>query len=207
MFRKASLVACSLAFFLVASSPLAAQDVMVGVKGGINIAEQSFSTEGASASPGTRTGFVVGGFAHFGLGSALFIQPEALYSSKGFQSDVSDAEGTLKLDYIEVPLLVGLAIPLESSSVTPSVFAGPDVGFKISCDAEGEDCGEAYNSVDFGLVFGAGLAFQLQNVAIVLDGRYGLGLTNTLDTGDIIDVDLSAKNRAWQFMAGFGFPL
>lgn len=204
MSRRSVLWACSLALLVAVPGRLVAQDVMVGVKGGINLAEQSFSSEGFSVSPGTRTAFVGGGFAQFGLGPALFIQPEALFSSKGWSSDATDAEGALKLDYLEVPLLVGLEIPLENSSVTPSVFAGPDVGFKLGCDLEGIDCGEAYNSVDFGLVFGAGLAFQLRTVAIVVDGRYGLGLTNTLDTGGT-DVDLTAKNRAWQFMAGFGF--
>ena len=62
----------------------------------------------------------------------------------------------------------------------------------------------AEQQVDFGVVFGAAVAFPLGSVQLIIDGRYDLGLTNVNDTeGD----DESLKNRAWQFMAGVGFPV
>jgi hypothetical protein len=131
---------------LLAVTPLQAQDIALGFKGGINIAKQDLNVSGLTLNLDSRTGFVGGAFATIGLGTTLFLQPEALYSSKGFKIDVSD----------------------------------------------------------FGLDFGASLAFELSSFDLILDGRYALGLTNAAKdaTGDD-----SLKNRAWQFMVGFGFPL
>lgn len=176
---------------------------VIGAKAGLSMAEQSFSGEGVSVSLDSRTGFVGGVFAQFGLGSPWFIQPEVLYSSKGFGAESE----TLSLNYVEIPVLFGAAFPLSNSALKPMVFAGPSVGFALSCDAEGEDCGDIYKSVDFGLVFGAGIQYALDNISLFLDGRYDMGLTNVLDDITEIDVDVSVKNRAWQFMAGVGFPV
>jgi hypothetical protein len=181
----------------------ASAQTVIGAKAGLSIAKQSFSVDGASVSPDSRTSFVGGAFAQFGIGSPWFIQPEVLYSSKGFELESE----SLSLNYVEVPILVGAAFPLSNSALKPMVFAGPSIGFKLSCDAEGEDCGDLYKSVDFGLVFGAGIQYALDNISLFLDGRYDMGLTNVLDDITEIDVDVSVKNRAWQFMAGVGFPV
>jgi hypothetical protein len=58
--------------------------------------------------------------------------------------------------------------------------------------------------VDFGLVFGAGVAFPLGSVQLIIDGRYDLGLS---DINDYEGDTESIKNKAWQFMAGVGFPI
>jgi hypothetical protein len=202
---------------LLAVTPLQAQDIALGFKGGINIAEQNLSAGGVSLNFENRTGFVGGAFATIGLGTTLFLQPEALYSSKGFKIDVSDiidgdAEASVKLDYLEIPVLIGARFDIADSPLRPSIYAGPSVGFKLSCNASGsvegvtetEDCSDGYESVDFGLDFGASLALELSSFDLIFDGRYALGLTNTAKdaTGDE-----SLKNRAWQFMVGFGFPL
>lgn len=201
---------------LFAAAPVQAQDISLGFKGGINIAKQSLDVSNVSVSLDNRVGFVGGAFASFGLGDLLFIQPEALYSSKGFKQSLSEfvdgsAELKAKLDYLEIPVLLGLGFDITDSPLRPSIYAGPSIGFKLSCDvtgtldgqSESEDCGDAYESVDFGVAFGASLAYALSSFDLILDARYGLGLTNAAkDSGDD-----SAKNRAWQFMVGFGFPL
>ena len=176
----------------------------IGAKAGINLANVTFSSGGVSASADSRTGFVGGAFAQFGLGSPLFIRPEVLYSSKGSESSDDFETFTLALDYLEVPVLIGAAFPLENSALKPQVFAGPAVGFLLSCDSGGTDCKDEAKSVDFGLVFGGGLEFALENLSLYFDGRYNLGLTNLDDSGE---EDFSAKNRVWQFMAGVGFPV
>jgi opacity protein-like surface antigen len=186
-------------------SQLGAQTV-IGAKAGINLANVSFSYGDLSASADSRTGFVGGAFAQFGLGSPLFIQPEVLYSSKG--SKASDDFGEsfeLSLDYLEIPILLGAAFPIENSALKPMIFAGPSVGFLLSCDSDGLDCKDETKSVDFGLAFGGGIQYALENLSLFLDGRYNLSLTNADDTEDSLDI--SAKNRAWQFMAGVGFPV
>lgn len=186
---------------------------VIGVKGGIGIASLSLSE--SSVDFDSRTTFTGGGFATFGLGETFFLQPEVLYAPKGAKGDIEGVSATFALDYIEVPLLVGAGFNVGSGSIQPRVFAGPSVGFEIGCDVSGSEGGTSVSfscseleletkSVDFGLVFGAGVAFPLGSVELIIDGRYDLGLTNVNDTdGD----DESLKNRAWQFMAGVGFPI
>jgi hypothetical protein len=180
----------------------ASAQTVIGVKAGLNIANVTFSGDGVSASADSRTAFVGGAFAQFGIGSPWFIQPEVLYSSKGSKSD----DETLAVDYLEIPVLFGAAFPLSNSSLKPMVFAGPAVGFKLSCDDAGFDCGDEVESLDFSVVFGGGIQYALSSVNLYLDGRYNLGLTDVAgdDEGGF---DISAKNRTWQFMAGVGFPI
>jgi hypothetical protein len=65
---------------LLAVTPLQAQDIALGFKGGINIAKQDLNVSGLTLNLDSRTGFVGGAFATIGLGTTLFLQPEALYS-------------------------------------------------------------------------------------------------------------------------------
>ena len=177
---------------------------IIGAKAGINIANVTFSGEGVSASADSKTGFVGGAFAQFGIGSPFFIQPEVLYSQKGTKED----DVSLAADYLEIPVLFGAAFPLSNSALKPMVFAGPAVGFVLSCDEDGFDCKDEIKSTDFSLVFGAGLEYALSRVVLFFDGRYNLGLTNVSEIEEVIgEFDISAKNRTWQFMAGVGFPV
>jgi hypothetical protein len=204
-------VALFLGFALFAPASASAQAV-IGLKGGIGISDLSVENDDSFDS---RTAFIGGGFATIGLGETFFLQPEVLYALKGASSDFEGVEATIALDYIEIPLLVGAQFGLGGSSVVPRVFAGPAVAFETGCKISGEDgfvsveldCDEAEiqtKSVDFGLVFGAGLAIPLGGFELIIDGRYDLGLTNVNDSE--FD-DESVKNRAWQFMAGVGFPV
>ncbi len=175
---------------------------VIGAKAGLSIANVSFSSGGINVSPDSRTSFVGGVFANIGLGETWFVQPEVLYSAKGAEFEGS----TLAIDYLEVPVLFGAAFPMSNSALKPMVFAGPSIGFQLSCDDDGFDCSDELESIDFGLVFGAGIQYALSSVTLFLDGRYDLGLTNAAK-GEIEAEDISAKNRAWQFMAGVGFPV
>ncbi|MGW8282824.1 MAG: porin family protein [Gemmatimonadota bacterium] len=173
---------------------------VIGAKAGIASSEISFSSEGISVSADSRTGFVGGVFANLGLGEMWFIQPEVLYAAKG-----ASFEGeTLAVDYLEVPVLFGAAFPISNSAFKPMLFAGPSIAFKLSCDDSGFDCSDDVKSVDFGLVFGGGIQYALENLTLFFDARYDLGLT---DVNDDDTEFVEVKNRSWQFMAGLGFPL
>jgi hypothetical protein len=208
----------SIALLLVAAmftpTETSAQTV-VGVKAGIGIANLSLSESADELNLSSRTTFTGGGFATFGLGEMFFLQPEVLYAPKGAKGDIEGVEATFALDYIEIPVLFGAAFDLGGSSVKPRVFAGPSVAFEIGCDVSGTESGVSVSfecseieletkSVDFGLVFGAGVAFPLGSVQLIIDGRYDLGLS---DINDFEGDTESIKNKAWQFMAGVGFPI
>lgn len=212
----------------LASTPAMAQvDVKPGVRVGFNYATfggdtdqyaQAFAgSPGVSdVSTGRRSGYTVGGFLLFDFAGPFALQPELRYIQRGYTVDVTvsgfgqefSANGTLKLDYIDVPVLARFDFP--SAGVTPHVLGGPTVGFNISAEQETEaagqtgteDVSDSVSGTDFGLEVGAGLDFSLGAGTATIDARYGLGLSDLPDTED---TDMSLKNRALMVTAGFTF--
>jgi hypothetical protein len=176
---------------------------------------------------------VGGAYARFGIGSIFAIQPEVLYSQKGFKlDDVIDIDGqpvnadaTFSLDYIEIPLL--LVARLDLPLVRPGIYAGGVVAFESTCDVDGTlsmpgqvqplgDCdaiipGDPESSLDrkktdWGTVFGAYVDLKLGPVVLTLDGRYQLGLQDLNDDPAAVTGE-DIKNRTWQIMAGVGIDI
>lgn len=213
--RKTLRIAAAALALTVLPTTLLAQDggvgLDLGIKAGVNLA--TLSTDGET--PGRRTGFIGGAHLTISLpDSKFYFQPELLYSMKGFSESVNGETGTLALDYVDIPLLVGLRFD-TGGSVTPRVFLGPQASINTSCKLKGDQDGESAsidcdseligeflvaNSVLFDLLFGAGLDLAMGKVDVVFDARYDLGLTDALDLA-------SSKMSAWQFLAGVAFPL
>jgi hypothetical protein len=203
---------------LAASSAALAQTTF-GVKGGANIAEVSTNVPDLEDLTSSKTGFVGGAFATFGLGTIFALQPEVLYSQKGFKAadDVFDIDAQLKTNYFEIPLLLKAQLALVL--VRPAIYAGPVVSFETSCKVAGSEGGidisvdcdddldgfESRKKTDWGAVFGANIDFMLGPIVLILDGRYQLGLTNLND--DPAAPEEEVKTRMWQFMAGVGFQI
>lgn len=197
------------ALSLFAAGPLAAQ-ASIGLKAGLTAS--TLSGDDADGAK-TRTGVSGGIFVNLPLSPNFSIQPEALYMSKGADFDAFDNDevGSVKLQYIEVPILLKYAF--GAGPLRPSLFAGPSIAFKTSCEIEFEglgsfDCEDdvdvgAVKSTDFGAVAGLGLEYDMGGMSLLADARYGFGLTNIDDTGSDSDV----KNRGWTFLAGFSIPL
>lgn len=217
----------ALAFGFASTPAMGQVDVKPGVRIGFNYASfggdtdayaQAFSDAPlvSDVSTGRRSGYTVGGFLLFDFAGPFALQPELRYIQRGYSVDLTvsgfgqevSANGTLKLDYIDVPVLARLDIP--SAGVTPHVFGGPTFGFNISAEEETEAAGEtetedvsdSINGTDFGLEVGAGLDFGLGAGTATIDARYGLGLSD-LPASD--DTDVSLQNRALMITAGFTF--
>jgi len=214
-----TIVRMALPLALLIAFPLQAQDITVGVKGGINIADVSTDVPDLENLTSSKTGFVGGAYANFGLGGVFAIQPEVLYSQKGFKGEEtgSPIEAAFKTNYFEIPVLLKAQFPL--TMLRPAVYAGPVVSFETSCklgltdgdtsvdfdcDSDDADAGDR-NKTEFGAVFGANLDLFVGPLVLTVDGRYQLGLTNLNDDPDAPDE--SVKNRVWQFMAGVGFTI
>jgi len=220
MLRRSLWVGVATLFAASLAVPQAsAQGIKLGVKGGVNFADVGGDDVSNTKN---KTGFIAGGFAEFMIGSMFAVQPEVLYSQKGFKIDDPDVDGKLKLDYIEVPVLLKINVPIEGSKVHPSFYAGPAVSFKSSCKLQGEESGVSFDidcdsplifdligeelpikSTDFGVVFGGGISFDVGGAEVGVDVRYNLGLTKFVDT----DPQLDAKNRVISIMGTVGFSL
>jgi hypothetical protein len=188
---------------LVAPAAAAAQEVGFGVKGGINLATFDFD-EDPGGDLGLKPGVALGAFVRLPVGERLAIQPEGFFSQKG--TDVSNAgvDAWVRLDYLEVPVLVQYAIA-KSSTRAFNVFGGPSVAFNLRAESGAEVGGETVDTdidediedFDFGIVVGAGVDFG----RLTLDGRYTFGVSNiSTDSGDP-----KARNRTLAFMAGIRF--
>jgi hypothetical protein len=177
--------------------------VKVGVKAGLNFANQDWSSQGISVSPDSRTGLLIGGFVNLKLSDEFAIQPELLYSMKGAKLasgalfDDSD-DVTLKLNYISVPVMAKYYFGGFN------LQAGPTFDFLVSAKAEegseDEDIKDEFKGMDLGLGFGLGYDLPL---GLCFDARYILGLSDINDMSEEGNVEV--KNKSFQIAVGFRF--
>ena len=169
--------------------------MQIGPKAGLNIAsiggdDADQILEGQSLD--SKTGFAGGLFFMYQFSNMFAIQPEAYYTMKGATYSESGADLTISLDYIEVPFLFKLLIPIEGSNIKPSIFAGPSVGFNMTAKSKVEFEGESVEddfkdetaSTEFSLAFGGGLGFMVGKNELGVDVRYILGLSTFDDSSD-----------------------
>lgn len=164
----------------------AAAGVKFGIKGGANIANVNGNFSESLADWKSSVGFCAGIFLELNFGRILTIQPEVLYTMKGADAGT----GKLKFDYIEIPVLLKIRIPI--GSIHPFIFAGPAFGFNLKAVLDGIEV-EDMPKADYSAVLGGGL--QLGR-SIHIDARYTMGLQKlaipALDTIDLKNGVLSA---------------
>lgn len=191
----------TIALFILLSITLTAKQAQAqvdfGIRGGVNIA----SLNDTDLDAQSNVGFMAGFYLQYPIAnSPIVIQPEVLYSQKGFELDLANNTGVANFNYIEVPVLVKFNYVLDGS-FTPYVAAGPYIGFLIDSSAEFndvtfEDDLENLKTVDFGVAVGAGFSYNRFNLGV----RYSAGLTPVFE-----DDDASAKNGVLSIVAGFDF--
>jgi hypothetical protein len=191
--RKAIL---SVMLVLVFGLPAYGQ-VSGGVKAGVNFANLSFDPEEEDELD-SRTGFIGGGFVTLPVGSVFAIQPEVLFAQRGAKSDdFEDVSATLKIDYLEFPILARIGTD------SFHVFGGPSFNIKMNAEIsiEGDDTDidtefdDAVKGSDVGLVVGVGFG----GGGFSVDVRATWGLT---DINDDPDETAEVRNRSLAVMLG-----
>ena len=145
-----------------------------------------------------RVGAVAGAEFEYQVSDIFSLSAGALYSMQGCKGEVEGIDATVKLDYLNVPILAnvyvakGLAVKLgiqPGFNVTSkaSVEKG---GTKVTTDLDGIE------SVDFSIP--VGLSYEINN--FVIDARYNLGVSKIMDGSD-------SKNSVFQFTLGYKFAL
>ena len=126
------------------------------------------------------------------------LQGELIYSSIAQKYRDTDLDHTVKLRYVNIPMLLALNSG-KSKIVNLNVVAGPQIGINVGSDLETVDSGEevavlAVKKGDLGLAYGAGLQFgKMVKFDIGFRGVYGLidisddSKTKTTDQYYILD--------------------
>jgi len=101
-----------MSFFLVllalVSVSLQAQDrISIGAKAGLNISN-IYDSEGETYSADAKTGFAAGGFLHIPLGGFFGIQPEVMFSQKGYQTSGSLLSTSRTSNFLDFPILLAI---------------------------------------------------------------------------------------------------
>jgi len=230
--------------FTLSSASVYAQGLSVGMKAGMNIA--TLYGDGVDILLGDldrkiKTGVSFGVFITYNINDIFAIQPELLYTMKGIKAEGKFYESdpfydeyyyfkvkeTVSLNYLEFPVLAKISIP-TGESVKPNIFFGPALAIKTSAkisanieemgfsDSASLDISDGIKSIDFGLVFGAGMDVDLGSAKLTVDGRYTLGLISVDDSladslgFTMVDdslADLDMKNSVISIMIGYAFPI
>ena len=112
---------------------------------------------------------------------------------------------------MELPVLAKINFGGESFRLY--VNGGPSVAYALfgktnNTDIEfGDGADVSFNNrIDLGLQFGGGIGFKAGPGDILLDARYGLGLSNLLDES-VAGTDNELQNRVFAFTLGYAIPL
>lgn len=189
MFLAAAMMLASVATF----AQNAVGQITIQPKIGLNIANVT-DADDADA----RIGLAAGAEFEYGVTDMIGVSAGLIYSMQGAKEKVEGVDVTMKLDYLNVPILAnvyvapGLAVKL---GIQPS--------FKLSAKMKGEVSGGSVEAdlddiKGFDLAIPVGVSYQYQN--IVLDARYNWGVTKIMD-------DVDSKNSVFQITLGYKFSL
>ncbi len=202
MTRRVAVLVCLLT--LVWGSIASAQGLSFGARAGINIAEASFDSDADGPDTSARIGIVSGGFVTIPLVSWLELQPEVLYSQKGAGFNEEGIDSSVRLDYVEFPILA--RVSRRGSGLQYYIAGGPSLAVRVRARARADfggateeiDISDEVETTDFGVAFGGGIELG----RLVVDARYTLGLKDV----DKDDTDaVKVTNRAFSFTAGVRF--
>ncbi len=188
---------------IVTLGTVAQAQVSIIPKGGVAFTNVNYDQDLAGQK--SKTGFVAGLGINFPITSDNFfsIQPELLYVQQGFRATAGD----YKVNYVNVPLLLKVNFGMENVPIY--VNAGPAFGYALS--GSGTDGDNAFslddvNRLDIGLQFGGGVGFGVGPGSLLLDARYGFGLTNLYNLEGAPDSENKSKNNVFQFTLGYAIP-
>ena len=196
---------CLLSISFILFSNLSYSQVSFAVKSGINIA----TVKDINSDPKNRVGWYAGGVANIPLHKKFFLEPELLFSAKGYSgfANLNDTKKTpVRLNYITAPILVGYKIDNKTT-----LFVGPEIGYLVSVYYE-TPYNETFNvsnnfPVKLDIELDIGLKYEIvKNAGIEI--RYTYGFKNMYIT-DAVGVRIGealAGNRVFQIGGFYSFP-
>lgn len=202
--------------------PASSAEAQFTFKGGVNLVDMF----GDDVETSDRRPRLAGGMGMDLMSvGPLTLSPEVYYAQKGaenFQRRLAAGEASqVSLEYVELPVLLRVGVPLGGSRFQPYLAGGPVFAWQLDCRMEAsesgvnEECGELLGGQDQleeklrefeqGLMVGAGFAFEvIRGIgAVTLDARYARGLTRLSEGGEGPEI----QNRALSLLLGYRFGL
>ena len=179
------------ALLFSALTTIQAQSVKLGLKAGLNYANQTgtdITVNSKNYKNEAISSYHAGLVAEINLFEGLALQPELLYSTQGATYKNALGDITNEVGYLSIPIIIKINL---SKSI--SLELGPQASFLLS-EKDNVDLSKS-NTFDFGVAGGLGLKVTK---SIFLQARYGLGLTE-------ISKEAQTKNSVIQVSAGLLF--
>ena len=157
-----------------------------------------------------RTAFVAGAELEYQASRQVSVSFGTLYSQQGCDADFYGIDGTIKMDYINIPVMVnvyvadGLAL---KTGLQPGFLINDKV--KVSTNGVSAEVGleESYRYAGTNadiktlcLSLPIGISYEFSNIQI--DARYNLGLTKAISVPND-----STKHSVFEFTVGYKFSL
>jgi len=160
---------CVFVFSLLAVYSASAQEILVGAKGGFNIADLHYSN---NTSTDSKVGIHLGVFAHIRASDKWAVQPEFDYSLEG-ANNIGGTSVNYRLNYLDVPVLlqylIGKGFRLEG---------GPQIDFLMSArEKSGNTTVSTTHFQSTGISFPLGFSFIAAS-GWGVDARYAFGMSN-----------------------------
>lgn len=170
---------------------------------GLNIAT---ITKGDNTDP--RIGLAVGAEVEYQATDMVSVSGGLLYSMQGAKGDLGGIDGTVKLDYINIPILANVYVA-KGFAVKLGLQPGFMVNDKVKVSEGGVSAEMSLDKVfkqggvdatinKFDLAIPVGVSYEFSN--FVLDARYNWGVTKIVKESD-------SKNSVFQISAGYKFTL
>ena len=170
-----------------------AQDIHVGIKGGLNISDvvlNNLVNPDLEADYKTRLGPHAGVFALLTIDDTWGFSPEVLYSLKG----VNAAGTNIQLHYLAIPLLVKY-----SFADNIRVEGGPEVGYLFLARSKYGKVNDVYSN-NLEISFDAGIEY-LPSEKMTLGLRFSAGFSNLVE--DVSGTGIKYQNRVVQLSIGY----
>lgn len=197
----------ALLLLLFVAFQVSAQEFHFIPKIGLNFATMS-NFEG-SMKPGLNIGVA----GEVMMTDHFSIEPGVFYSMQGVKNDVGGYNLKVKNDYLNIPILLKGYV-YEGFNL----FAGPQLGFKVSSKVKVSDSGtsvstsemsDVFKKVGFDIVIGAGYQSPM---GLLFSLSYNIGLANTLNADEVAALpggssakDEKSRNGVLQFNVGWRF--
>jgi hypothetical protein len=179
-----------------------------GAKAGVN-SSNVYDSQGEKFVADPKLGFAAGGFISIPIGKFLGVQPEVMFSQKGFQATGIILDGTYSMtrttNYLDIPLLFAFK-PVSALTI----LAGPQYSYLMkqtdvftngTTSIAQEQVFENDNIRKNTYCFTVGADVNLGH--IVIGGRAGWDLQN--NNGDGTSSTPRYKNEWYQLTFGFRF--